>query len=84
MNRKLFVAALLCVGALAVHAQQKAWQGIHKPTTQQLEKNFVSPSLDYANHVIWGMQGNINHDIICRNLDSIQAHGFRNIIIEPG
>ncbi len=84
MNRKLFVAALLCVGALAVHAQQKAWQGIHKPTTQQLEKNFVSPSLDYANHVIWGMQGNINHDIICRNLDSIQAHGFKNIIIEPG
>lgn len=84
MYRKLFTAYLWCAMTVGCFAQQKAWQGIHKPTSNKLEQSFVSPTNDFANHVIWGLQGNITHEIICRNLDSIHAQGFRNVIIEPG
>lgn len=83
MKRNIITLAL-AAATLAGYAQTKAWQGIHKPTTQQLRTQFAAPTNDYANHVIWGLQGNVTHDVICRNLDSIRAHGFRNVIVEPG
>lgn len=83
MHRFFISIAMLCCATLSSMAQH-AWQGIHKPSITQLEQTFSAPTNDYANHVIWGLQGNIDRTIIRNNLDSIRSHGFRNVIIEPG
>lgn len=84
MKARLVSWAVMCASVMLCAAQQKAWQGIHKPKVSELERTYAAPSNDYANHVILGLQGNINHQVICSNLDSIKAHGFTNVIIEPG
>jgi hypothetical protein len=83
-DKLLLTAFALCMSLTLCVAQQKAWQTLHYPSVKDLERTFAAPSNDYANHVIWGLQGNVTHDVICRNLDSIRSHGFRNVIIEPG
>lgn len=83
-KNKLLSIAFLCALPFAAMAQQKAWLGIHQPSMNELENGFAKTTNEYANHVIWGLQGNITKETIRRDLDSMLAHGFRNVIIEPG
>ena len=50
----------------------------------QDEELFRNPPTEMCSHVILGWDGIINQQVINDDLDSIQAKGFRNIIIEPG
>lgn len=87
---KLLTFCLFCAASVSAMAAlrkgetERAWQCIHRPAIADVEHTFMSPSNDYANHVIWGMTGHLTIDVVRRDLDSIRAHGFRNVIIEPG
>ncbi|MBQ6228502.1 MAG: glycoside hydrolase [Prevotella sp.] len=50
----------------------------------QNETEFKKPPAEMCNHVILGWDGEITPEVIERDLDQIQAKGFRNVIIEPG
>ena len=50
----------------------------------QNETEFKNPPPEMCNHVILGWDGEITPEVIERDLDQIQAKGFRNVIIEPG
>ena len=50
----------------------------------QTEEAFWHPPVEMSNHVILGWDGQIDSTIIERDLDAIEACGFRSVIIEPG
>lgn len=65
-------------------SQLKSWEGIHQPSIVSLENNFQSPPTEFASHVIWGWQGNMDLKTIQNDLDSIYKKGFRSVIFEAG
>ncbi len=50
----------------------------------QTENEFKHPPTDMCNHVILGWDGQIDSVVIERDLDAIEACGFRCVIVEPG
>lgn len=54
------------------------------PLFSDIKRNFVNPPSEYASHVIWGLEGNVNKTVIQQNLDSIKARGFKSVILEAG
>ncbi len=67
---KFILGCLLSASAVCAEAQN-----LH---------DFINPPADKCNHVILGWDGEINQQVIHKDLDEIQAKGFRNVIIEPG
>ncbi len=65
-------------------AQLKSWEGIHQPSIGAIEKSFVDPPVEFASHVIWGWQGNMDLKTIRNDLDSMYKKGFRSVIFEAG
>ena len=77
-----FAFAIFCF--TPIFGQEKSWLGIHKKPLSWLSKNFNNPPSEYASHVIWGLEGNIDRKMICSDLDSIKARGFKAVILEAG
>lgn len=84
MRNTLFILISLLLSALPVSAQEHSWEGIHETPLSRLESQFQTPPTEYANHVIWGIGGNLTHKDICADLDSIYQRGFRSVILEAG
>lgn len=80
----LFLFVLYTLLPFTTSAQVKSWEGIHQPTLATVQKNFVSPPTEFASHVIWGWQGNMDLKTIQNDLDSIYKKGFRSVIFEAG
>ena len=51
---------------------------------QEARTAFREPPRELASHVIWGWDGDVNIDVMRHDLDSMQAKGFRSVIIEAG
>lgn len=68
--KKTFVSCLLIFSYILSFGQSK--------------NDFITPPDKFCNHVIWGWDGIMSKKIINSDLNSIQAKGFRNVIIEPG
>ncbi|MDR2840867.1 MAG: glycoside hydrolase [Paludibacter sp.] len=85
-SRKFFAtcSALVIVCCSFVAQAQKSWDGIHNIPLATAQTNFVNPPANFANHVIWGWQGNIDIKVIRADLDSMYHKGFRSVIIEAG
>jgi hypothetical protein len=62
----------------------KSWENIHHTPLSVAEENFQSPPTEYASHVIWGWQGNMDIKTIRNDLDSMYKKGFRSVIFEAG
>jgi hypothetical protein len=67
-----------------IPAQTKSWENIHHTSLATVEENFNTPPPDYASHVIWGWQGDMNIKTIRNDLDSMREKGFRSVIFEAG
>lgn len=85
MNLKalLFTACLLFLQP-AKAGDLKSWKSIHEVPLSQLEQQFAEPPVEFANHVIWGWEGNMDKKQICADLDSIKSKGFKAVIFEAG
>ena len=83
--KKLLVilSLLLTVGSLQAD-KYKSWQRIHDTPLSELKQSFYKIPADFASHVIWGWEGNMDRKTVCADLDTIQKKGFRNVIIEAG
>ena len=55
--------------------------GIKSQETWQ--KEFACPPARWCNHVIYGV-GNVTEKMVCQDLDSIKARGFKAVRLEPG
>lgn len=79
----LFIASLLALPSASAE-DLKSWKGIHDTPLTKLEQQFAEPPVEFANHVIWGWQGNMDKKQICSDLDSIKSKGFKAVIFEAG
>lgn len=85
MKPKTFLLTIFLLVLQSVAAEElKSWKGIHETPLLQLEKRFAEPPVEFANHVIWGWQGNMDRKQICSDLDSIKSKGFKAVIFEAG
>ena len=80
----LFISLLICTQLPAAEDETKSWKGIHETPFTELKQQFAEPPAAFANHVIWGWEGNMDSRTICRDLDSIKSKGFRSVIFEAG
>ena len=86
MMKKIYIIVsimYLCI-SFTMMAQIKSWEGIHQTPIATVQKNFATPPAEFASHVIWGWEGNININVIRTDLDSMCHRGFRSVIIEAG
>ena len=83
-NSSLLICFLSIVVTYTASAQFKSWEGIHQPSLADVKKNFATPPVEFASHVIWGWQNNVDANQIRKDLDSISQKGFRAVIIEAG
>ncbi|MCC8020142.1 MAG: hypothetical protein LIO85_10270 [Rikenellaceae bacterium] len=84
MRKYLSVTVLFIVALCGTAAGQRSWEGIHRTETSVLKENFDLPPVDFASHVIWGWQGDMDLETIRHDLDSMVAKGFRSVIFEAG
>ena len=82
--KKIYIGLFCLLSVSTVFAQQKSWDGIHKINMNTVSLHFKNPPADYANHVIWGLTGDMTDDIIRHDLDSIKGKGFKSVILEAG
>lgn len=82
--RHLFLLAGLISATLTISAQERSWDGIHRTPIDVAKQQFVNPPSTFANHVIWGLEGNVDKKRIQLDLDSIKSKGFRSVILEAG
>lgn len=75
---------LLIAASLTVHAQVKSWEGIHATPIATAQKNFVTPPVEFASHVIWGWEGAMDLKTMRNDLDTMYSRGFRSVIFEAG
>lgn len=80
----MVISLLLCTRFLSAEDETKSWKGIHEVPLAQAEQQFPQPPVQFANHVIWGWEGNMDKKTICKDLDSIKSKGFRAVIFEAG
>ncbi|WP_321334114.1 glycosyl hydrolase [uncultured Bacteroides sp.] len=69
---------------LGLYAQNTSCKNIHQTPIATLEENVQTPPTDFANHVIWGLEGEMSLKTIRHDLDSIYNKGFRSVILEAG
>ncbi len=84
MRKYLSITILLIVTLYGTAAGQRSWEGIHRTETSVLKSNFELPPVEFASHVIWGWQGDMDLETIRHDLDSMVAKGFRSVIFEAG
>ena len=85
MKYTLSFATFLMAGIMTLaSAQTQSWQGMHKVPASQAESNFANPPQEFASHVIWGWEGDMDLATIQHDLDSIKTKGFRSVIFEAG
>ena len=80
----ILISFLCCARLLSAENGIKSWKGIHEVPLAQLEQQFTAPPVEFANHVIWGWEGNMDKKTICKDLDSIKSKGFHAVIFEAG
>lgn len=71
MKYTLSFATFLMAGIMTLaSAQTQSWQGMHKVPASQAESNFANPPQEFASHVIWGWEGDMDLATIQHDLDS--------------
>ncbi|MDR1672603.1 MAG: hypothetical protein LBS09_03955 [Bacteroidales bacterium] len=88
MEKITFLAFIVYFASLSLsftaQAQIKSWEGIFQTPLATAQKNFATPPAEFASHVIWGWDGNVDLKVIRADLDTFYNRGFRAIIIEAG
>lgn len=84
MKKLVIFLLLLSYAHLWASDKYKSWQHIHDTPLAELRQTFTTPPTDFANHVIWGWEGNMDKKTICSDLDSIRKKGFCSVMIEAG
>lgn len=82
--KRIFFLFCCLLSATCIHAYDRSWEGIHMLTAADAAARLADPPAEFANHVIWGLQGNITDAVIRHDLDSIRSKGFKAVILEPG
>jgi hypothetical protein len=83
MKKHLFLIITLLTIAVSIEAQ-KPWQKISDPAIKEVAANFKTPPPEYGMILWWGWDGPMTDTVIRRDLDRIQAMGFRGVMIEAG
>ncbi len=63
---------------------QRPWQAISDPGIKILAQNFSNPPSEYGMILWWGWDGPVTDTVIRRDLDRINAMGFRGVMLEAG
>lgn len=82
--KRIFFFFCCLMTVISGHAQRQSWDGIHLSTVADVAARFNDPPAEYANHVIWGLEGNVTDKVIRHDLDSIRSKGFKAVILEAG
>lgn len=83
MKQTLMTICVL-LSALPALCQVKSWEGIQDKGVEELRQGYALPPAEYASHILWGWEGEMNAKIIKQDLDLMQSVGTRVVNIEPG
>ena len=83
MKQTLMTICVL-LSALPALCQVKSWEGIQDKGVEELRQGYALPPAEYASHILWGWEGDMNAKIIKQDLDLMQSVGTRVVNIEPG
>ena len=84
MKKFLFSLAALTISLGASAQLLKTWEGIQDNGVKEMEKGYALPPVEYASHILWGWEGDMDAKIMKKDLDLMQSVGTRVINIEPG
>ena len=89
MKRNVFSTYMICLVSFMLSFTAsaqiiKSWEGIFQTPVATAQKNFVTPPAEFASHVIWGWDGDVDLKVIRSDLDTFYNRGFRAVIIEAG
>lgn len=85
MKKLLTIISFLMISGISgTAAQTRSWEGIHRTPLTQAEAEFQTPPVEFASHVIWGWEGEMDKKTIQNDLDSMRSKGFRAVIFEAG
>ncbi len=83
--KRVFLLTLCVIGLCgAAAAQVKSWQGIQDLSAKEMQQHFQLPPVEFASHILWGWEGDMNAAIMKNDLDLMQQAGTRVVNIEPG
>jgi len=69
------------IAAFAVLDQP--WQKLSDPTAAEMAAHFVSPPIETGAQFTWGWQGQVDREVIARDLDGMKALGVHAAALEP-
>lgn len=82
--KKLLSLLLATMIVIPSFSQIKSWEGIQNKGIQEIEQGYAMPPAEYASHILWGWEGDMNARIIKQDLDLMESVRTRAINIEPG
>ena len=83
MKRTLLTLAALAIATASI-GQIRSWDGIQDNGIRDIEQGYMFPPAEYASHILWGWEGDMNAKIIKNDLDLMQSVNTRVVNIEPG
>ena len=82
--KKTLLTIIAAVLPLLAFGQIKSWDGIQNQGAAELEQGYQLPPAEYASHILWGWEGDMDAKIMKNDLDLMQSVNTRVINIEPG
>ncbi len=84
--KKTLLATILALAVPQLASAQliKSWESIQDKSIEELREGYGLPPAEYASHILWGWEGNIDKKVIREDLDLMQSVGTRVVNIEPG
>ncbi len=82
--KKVFLSIAVLLGTTMGFSQIKSWEGIQDLNMKQMEAGYELPPAEYASHILWGWEGDMDAKIMKNDLDLMQSVNTRVINIEPG
>lgn len=80
----LFTLLVLVLGFSSLAPAQQPWQHLNMPEASEVAAHFRTPPPAYGPTVTWGWDGAVTREVIERDLDQLQALGYRAVTIEAG
>lgn len=84
MKKTFLAIAALCLSLSSGAQLIKSWEGIQDKGLSELEQGYALPPAEYASHILWGWEGDMNAKIMKNDFDLMQSVGTRVVNIEPG
>ncbi len=82
--KRLFLSVMAMLIVMTGFSQIKSWEGIQDLSIKDMEAGYALPPAEYASHILWGWEGDMNAKIMKNDMDLMESVNTRVINIEPG